>query len=524
MRRSTVSTLTRRSLLRSGLAGAGAAAATGFPLSQAFARTRVALPSTPWALGVASGDPSPDGVVLWTRLATDALGVERIGPDRVRVRWEVAEDEGFRKVMRTGATVADRQAAHSVHVELDGLRPHREYWYRFAVGTAASLDISPVGRTRTAPAFGASPDALRFAFASCQHLEAGYYTAWRDVARQDLDLVLHLGDYIYEGGPGAPTQPRQHVGREITSLFDYRRRLAQYRSDPDLRAAHAAHPFVIIWDDHEVDNNYAGLVSQDDDPEDAFATRRAAAYRAYYEHMPLRRRSRNRGPNLLLDRTLPYGDLAQFTMLDTRQYRADQACGDGNKEPCAGWDDPGRTFLGADQERRVLRDLERSGARWNVIGNQIPLTAIDQQAGPGQKLYMDGWAGYPVARDRFLQGLTDRRVRNPLVVTGDVHASWACQVNRDVRDPASTPVAVELIGTSITSGGDGTTDAPSPVLPENPQVKFQQSRRGYVHVELTRAQATAEFRHLPYVSRPDAPIGVAARFTVPDGRPELRPA
>jgi len=519
-----VSPMTRRSLVRAGAAGALVAVSAGFPVSSAVARTRPRFSGNPFALGVASGDPSSDGAVLWTRLTTDTLGVDPLPAPRIAVRWEVAEDERFRRVVRRGVEVADVRSAHSVHVELRGLRPHREYWYRFAAGD----EVSPVGRTRTAPGFGfgGGAEQLAFAVTSCQNYEAGYYAAWKDIAAQDLDLVLHLGDYIYEGAgktdPPTATTPRRHVGPEITTLFDYRRRLALYRSDPDLLAAHAAHPFVVIWDDHEVDNNYAGLISQDDDPVDVFSTRRAAAYQAYYEHMPLRRAQVNRGPNLQLDRTLRYGDLAQFTMLDTRQYRSNQACGDGNKEPCGPeWEDPSRTFLGDEQERRVLTSLGRSRARWNVIGNQIPLTAIDQQAGPGQKLYMDGWAGYPVARDRFLQGIEDRRVRNPLVVTGDVHASWACEVNRDVRDPASRSAAVELIGTSITSGGDG-TDVPTDVLPDNPQVKFQRSRRGWVKVGLNRKEARAEFRHLPFVAKPGAQIAVDATFTVQDGTPKLQ--
>lgn len=516
--------MTRRSLVRAGAAGALVAATAGAPLSSAVARTRPRFSSSPFALGVASGDPASDGAVLWTRLTTDALGVDPLPAPRIAVRWEVAEDERFRRVVRRGVEVADVRSAHSVHVELRGLRPHREYWYRFAAGD----EVSPVGRTRTAPGFGwgGGADRIDFAITSCQNYEAGFYTAWRDIAQTDLDVVLHLGDYIYEGaekaGAPTPTMPRKHVGPEITTLFDYRRRLALYRSDPDLLAAHAAHPFVVIWDDHEVDNNYAGLISQDDDPVEAFSARRAAAYQAYYEHMPLRRAQVNRGPNLRLDRTLQYGELAQFTMLDTRQYRSNQACGDGNKEPCgAEWEDPTRTFLGDDQERRVLSSLGRSRARWNVIGNQIPLTAIDQQAGPGEKLYMDGWAGYPVARDRFLRGLEERRVRNPLVVTGDVHASWACEVNRDVRDPASPSAAVELIGTSITSGGDG-TDTPTAVLPDNPQVKFQRSRRGWVKIGLDREEARAEFRHLPFVTTPGARIAVDAAFTVQDGVPKLQ--
>ncbi|WP_320671323.1 alkaline phosphatase D family protein [Patulibacter defluvii] len=518
-----MSSLTRRTLLRTGLAGATVAATAGFPVAPSFARSRPRFPSSPWALGVASGDPSSDGVVLWTRLATDGLGVDPIAYDRIQVRWEIAEDDRFRRVVRRGVAIADRDAAHSVHVEVEGLRPHRSYWYRFAAGD----EVSPVGRTRTAPDLRATPASLAFAFASCQQFEHGFYTAWRHVAEEDLDLVLHLGDYIYEHGTDVYKSEngnvRHHVGDEITSLFDYRRRYAQYRSDADLRAAHAAHPFVVTWDDHEVDNNYAGLVPEDGQTAEAFRARRAAAYQAYWEHMPLRRRQRAKGPDMRLDRTLEYGQLAQFAVLDTRQFRSDQACGDGTKAPCDAWADPARTFLGDDQERRVLRDLGRSSARWNVIANQVPLTAIDQKAGDGLTLYMDGWAGYPVARERFLQGIVDRRVRNPLAITGDVHSNWACEINRDTRVPDSQRVGVELIGTSITSTGDGNDSQPAQ-LADNPQVKWYSRRRGYVRVAVDAREARADYRTVDYVSRPGAPIRTARRFVIEDGTPALRAA
>jgi alkaline phosphatase D len=513
------SSMSRRSFLRAGVTGAALAAASQLPVGPSFARSRPRFPANPWALGVASGDPMSDSVVLWTRLAVDPLGVEPLSADRIEVRWELSADERFRHVVRKGTAIARARDAYSVHVEPEGLRPHRDYWYRFAAGD----EISPVGRTRTAPAFGAAPSALSFAFASCQQYEHGYFTAWRHIAEEDVDLVLHLGDYIYEHATDVYQAPegnvRHHVGGEIESLFDYRRRHAQYRSDLDLQAAHAAHPFTVTWDDHEVDNNYADLISENNDPVEAFTARRAAAYKAYWEHMPLRAEHRAKGPDMLLDRVLPYGDLAQFSVLDTRQYRSDQACGDGTKPVCEEWDDPTRTFLGAEQERRIGSGLARSRGRWNVIANQIPLTAIDQQAGEGLRLYMDGWAGYPAARERFLGQL--ERASNPLVITGDVHSSWACEVNEDPLDPASEPVAVELIGTSITSTGNGHDD-PNPVEPDNPQVKFYRRRRGYVRVSMDRHQAVADYRHLGYVQEPGAPVYTDRSFTIPNGQPVLQ--
>jgi alkaline phosphatase D len=509
--------MSRRSFLRTGAAGAAMITA-GFPARSVLAESRPRFETRPWALGVASGDPAPDGVVLWTRLAVDPLGVEPLPAKRIEVRYELAADESFRRIVDKGTAIANGDNAHSVHVEVDGLRPHHDYWYRFAAGD----EISPVGRTRTAPGPGSAPNALSFAVASCQQYEHGYYTAWRHVAEEDLDLVLHVGDYIYEHATDVYVAPegnvRHHVGGEIVSLFDYRRRHAQYRSDPDLQAAHAAHPFVVTWDDHEVDNNYADLISENNDPIAEFRARRAAAYKAYWEHMPLRRNRRAKGPDMPLYRVLPYGDLAQFVVLDTRQYRSDQACGDGTKPVCEGWDDPARTFLGDEQERTVGTALRCSRARWNVIANQIPLTAIDQRAGEGLSLYMDGWSGYPVARERFLEQL--ERVSNPLVVTGDVHSSWACEVNKDVRDPASESVAVELIGTSISSTGNG-HDNPHPVEPDNPQVKFYRRRRGYVRVQMGSSEARADYRHLAYVQPAGAPVYTDHSFVIPDGEPVL---
>ena len=282
----------------------------------------------PFKLGVASGDPLPDGVVLWTRLAPDPLNGGM--PDkRVPVQWQVATDEAFANVVREGATFASPELAHSVHVEVGGLRPAGEYFYRFRAGS----ELSPVGRTKTAPAFGASVAEMNFAFVSCQQYEHGYFTAYRHMSEEDLDLVVHLGDYIYEYGPNQYVAPggnvRTHVGPEIVSLSDYRRRHAQYRTDEDLQAAHAAFPWAVTWDDHEVENNYADEIPEGGQSVEAFILRRAAAYQAYYEHMPLRRTSVPSGPDMQLYRRLTFGNLAEFNVLDTRQYRDDQAAGDG---------------------------------------------------------------------------------------------------------------------------------------------------------------------------------------------------
>lgn len=283
---------------------------------------RPTFASYPFSLGVASGDPLPDSVVLWTRLAPDPLRGGGMPEEDVQVEWVVAQDERLTRVVKRGTALAPAALAHSVHLEVSGLEPDRWYWYQFRVAGEAS----PVGRTRTAPPLEADPRLLRFAFASCQHYEQGFYTAYRHLANEDLDLVFHLGDYIYENS-GVREQVRFHTYTELATLQDYRNRLALYKTDPDLQAAHAAFPWVVTWDDHEVDNDYAGKISENNDPEAAFLQRRAAAYQAYYEHLPLRRSSMPRGPDAEIYRSLPFGRLARFYILDTRQYRTDQPCG-----------------------------------------------------------------------------------------------------------------------------------------------------------------------------------------------------
>ena len=288
----------------------------------------------PFTQGIASGDPLPDGIVLWTRLTSPQLA------ESLEVEWIVAEDESLKKIVKRGKEVATPQFAHAVHADVRGLKPARWYWYQFRCGGVESR----VGRTRTAPAPN-SQDLLRFAFASCQNYEQGYFTAYEHMAKEDLHLVVHLGDYIYEGGPSA-NRPRKHDSPEIQTLTDYRNRYALYRSDKDLRLIHEVFPFIVTWDDHEVDNNYANDKEERGAPRDQFLERRANAYQAYYEHMPLRKSSLPRGTSLDLYRSLDYGKLARFHVLDTRQYRSDQPCGDGRKPQCEAALSAEQTMLG----------------------------------------------------------------------------------------------------------------------------------------------------------------------------------
>lgn len=483
---------------------------------------RVTTPAYPFQLGVASGDPAPDGVVIWTRLAPEPLLGGGMSDEDVRVRWQVATDEKMANIVRKGVATATQDWGHSVHVEVQGLQSDRTYWYQFA----AAGETSPVGRTRTTPAGDAMPHDLRFAFASCQHYEYGYFNALRHLAAEDLHVVVHLGDYIYEGA-AIENRPRQHNGPEIVSLDDYRNRYALYRSDPDLQAAHAAFPWLVTWDDHEFDNNYADDLSEEANVSPLkFLQRRAAAYQAFYEHMPLRRVHLPHGPMMSLYRNVTYGRLAQFAVLDTRQYRSDQPCNDGNQPPCKAVFDPAATLLGNVQEKWLCDGLTASPARWNILAQQVMMARVDRLPGDAVAWSMDQWAGYDVNRKRLLQFMADNKIANPLVLTGDIHTNWVNDLKVDFDQENSPTVATEFVGTSVSSGGDGSekrndTDG---VLAENPFVKFYNAERGYVRCHATPTQWQTDFRVVPIVTQPESPVITRASFVVENGRAGAQPA
>ncbi|MEJ7616580.1 MAG: alkaline phosphatase D family protein [Pyrinomonadaceae bacterium] len=470
----------------------------------------------PFSLGIASGDPTADGVVLWTRLAPDPLNGGGMPPAGVPVEWQVASDDQMQHVMKSGTSAALPDLAHSVHVEVRGLQPARPYWYQFRTGAY----FSPIGRTRTAPAPGSHVDKLTFAFASCQNYEDGYYTAHRHMASEELDLVVFLGDYIYEG-KARPGRTREHKGAEIMTLNDYRNRYALYKSDPDLQQAHAAFPWVVATDDHEVDNNYAGAVDQDGSPPKDFLRRRAAAYHAYYEHMPLRLSSLPKGAHMRLYRRLDYGSLAEFSVLDTRQYRTDQPCGDGHKERCAEAFAARSGLLGPAQERWLLSGLNQSRARWNVLAQQVMMSQTIEVAGTAKKYGMDNWNGYVAARARLLNFIQQRRPSNPVVLTGDIHSSWVCDVKADFDAAKSPTIATEFVGTSISSGGDGGINPQAEAdrrLAANSHLKFFNAQRGYVRCALSPTQWQSDYRVVDAVSRRDAAMTTLASFVVENGR------
>ncbi|MFE4975995.1 alkaline phosphatase D family protein [Kitasatospora sp. NPDC056651] len=490
-----------------------------------------AIGDNPFTLGVASGDATPEAVVLWTRLAPRPLepGSGMPATGSVKVGWEIARDEKFRRVERRGTARAHAEFNYAVHVDADDLAPAHQYWYRFTVGTWTS----PVGRTRTLPPRGKKLDTARIAFVSCQAYEDGYFTAFRHLAGEDVDAVFHVGDYIYEYGIDAVGGDRKYTDRtlpgyfnhETTTLEDYRLRYSLYKTDPDLQAAHAAHPWYVTWDDHEVENNYAaGIPEKNQDPA-PFVARRAAAYRAYWENQPLRM-PQPRGTELTLYRRVHFGQLAQFDILDTRQYRDDQANGDGWQYPTPESEDPKRTLMGATQERWFADGLRHSKATWNVVPQQVVFSRRKNTTAERSKLSMDAWDGYPAARERFLKAVDTSGVKNLVLLTGDVHVAYALDVKRDFNDPASRTVGVEFVGTSISSDGDG-EEKPSNwnnLMSANAHMKFYDGRRGYTVLTLDRRRARADYRVVNQITRPGGTLSTAASFATEAGNPGIRPA
>src|SRR5918996_2766579 len=370
------------------------------------------LGNDPFTLGVASGDPTSDGVVLWTRLAPKPLEGGGMPAHPIAVQWRVATDDRMQKIVQRGAVLAVPELAHSVHVEVSGLQPSRWYWYQFKVGN----EYSPIGRTRTAPPPGSS-ESLRFAFVSCQHYANGFYYAHRHLARENLDFAVHLGDYIYEGA-AASVVGRPHLpAYEIASIQDYRIRYGQYKSDPDLQAVHAAFPWIVTWDDHETENDYAGFIPENPaDPANHlpdFASRRARAYQVYYEHMPLRAAQLPVGPYLTLYRRLEFGDMLSVNVLDTRQYRSHRAPSTCLLEEridgyCPSALDPTRTIQGLEQQAWLLDGLRRSRARWNLLANQVPFAPNDTNPDPLIRTFGgEKWDGYPADRQAVIDQIVD---------------------------------------------------------------------------------------------------------------------
>jgi len=510
----------RRTLL---LAGGHAALLSALAQTPALAAPKFS--DDPFSMGVASGDPLPDGFVIWTRLAPKPL--ERGGgmpAQSVTVDWEVSEDDGFRRIVLAGKALARPELAHSVHVEISGLRSHRRYWYRFVVDGVRS----DVGTVRTAPAAGAAVDRLRIAVAGCQNYQAGLFTAWRHISQEaDLDVVYHYGDYIYEGkaagqpAPGRPPVVRRHIGDEIYSLDDYRQRYALYKIDPDLKAAHAAAAFLPSYDDHEVENNWSGVWDENGTPPEIFELRRAAAMQAWYEHMPVRLSQLPRKGVQLMYRRLDYGGLMRLNILDRRSYRSIPMCEEAADPNCVAKRDQPDTMLGEMQERWLGEGLS-GGATWNVLGLGGLVMPFDRSLQKIPTKGYDNWTGYPDARERLVRMIQDRKLTNVVIVGGDSHMFFMGHVPSRPNDLASAPVATELHATSISSNsGNGLPIGPDPRAASNPHIATIHDQRGYLLCDVDPGAWNVSMRVVDQALTPGGKVSTLARYLVKPDRPLL---
>ena len=503
----------------------------------AWARRGERLSHNPFTLGVASGDPEPDNVLIWTRLTPPQHTLGEASATELppsKVRWELASDIAFRHIVSHGEAMALSQLGHSVHVQVNGLAPDHWYYYRFMLGDA----ISAVGRCRTAPAWGSAPQRLRLAFASCQRWEHGYYAAWRQVTEDAPDLVLFLGDYIYEYAAPAMTlgMARPQPLRVAQNLQDYRDRYALHKSDPQLQAAHAACNWSVIWDDHEVENDYTHEEGRGETAR--FLNKRAAAWQAFYENMPLRTTALARNFNgLQLYRSLHWGNLAHIHMLDGRQFRDVQACrtaGQANNgsvlpSQCQSLQDPARSFLGQQQEQWIYNQLRNDSAsqphspRWSLLAQT---TLFSERRMPSGAQATDSWDGYPAARQRLAQQIARSAPRNTVLLGGDLHQNYVCAVPQDASrapDKNNPVIASEFCGTSISSRS-GTYQAKlDAIMSTNPQVLYARcEERGYGLVDITPASMTTELRAVVNPMRADSAVYTLAKFAVQDKQPGPR--
>jgi alkaline phosphatase D len=497
----------RREILK----GIAACLVAGVPARLVYSADALKFATTPFVLGVASGYPTPSGMILWTRLMHESLG-----QPAVPVQWEVATDERMGKIVRRGTEYATAEWAHSLRIEVSGLDAGREYWYRFTAGGQQSS----IGRTHTAPSFRAKPERLRVAVASCQKYETGYFTAYRHMLDEDIDLIVHVGDYIYEYESSGRDAVRGDGSGETYSLDEYRARYALYKRDLNLQAVHAAHPWLVTWDDHEVTNDYAGDSTYDRSGE-AVLERRAAAYRAYYEHMPLPRSAQPTGPYMHLYASSTYGNLLQFHMLDSRQYRSPLICLDdeGPGVHCAAIFDNTRTMLGKQQEAWLKSALVRRRTRWNVLAQGTPMAHADLDPGPGVGYRRDVWDGFPAARQRLLNTLVGLKVDNPVMINGDIHAFQVANINMRANDITSPVIASEFTTTSITSGGMSQRGF-SERLKTNPNILLADgTRRGYLLLEFNHERAQADLITVDTIREPTATRGSMGRYVVENGKP-----
>ena len=506
------------------------------PLSYALSPAQATLKHNPFSIGVASGSPNHHSVVLWTRLmAEPGSSKTQFADTDVSVKWEVADDEGFKVNRRAGQVVALAALAYSVHLELDGLQSDRWYFYRFQIGGAQST----TGRTRTLPHPEAMVQKLRVAYASCQRWEHGYFSAYDHMCQENLDMVLFLGDYIYEYA-GAANPVRLPKGGWVSSLDDYRERYALHKSEKGLQAMHAQCPWLVTWDDHEVSNDYAGLErGQSGNISFNFAAQRARAYQAFYEHMPLRASALIKsieglaqGAELRIYGQVPYGKLANIYLLDDRQYRDKQVCnksdghGSGfiNPDQCEDWFNPKRSLLGLEQTKwldQAFANAQKDARPWNVVAQQTIFGRRDFRIGAGYTLWNDGWDGYSAARQQMTQSMQNKALKNPVLIGGDVHENWVGHVMADAYKDDSAKLGVEFCGAGITARSAGNSKLPAR-LAENPHFIFADSeRKGYGVVEFTAKQIQTELRVVDDVRQPQTKIETLAKFEVEAGVPQV---
>jgi alkaline phosphatase D len=513
--------VSRRAFL-SGTATVAALAAMGQIPAFESAAAAPAIPGGgyPFRLGVASGSPIPDGVVLWTRLVPDLFVAGGGMPRRkLPVDWEVATDPGMHHVVRRGSAWALPQLAHSVHVQLRGLRPDHDYFYRFRY----RQDVTEVGHTRTAPDPRAPISSLAFAAASCQKWDDGYYSAYRAMAEEDIDFVLHLGDYVYEYGINSNGGHRETpvpdvLGPSPVDLPRWRMQYELHKSDPQLQLTHRRFPFLVTWDDHEVSNDYANTHDFSGD----IAARRAAAYQAWYEHMPAWAAANPKGAPPRIYSRVSWGDLMQIHVLDGRQYRDIPPCGWGEAQACEAAYDPAISMLGRRQESWLYDGLRRSNARWTVLGSNVMMARLDHDGDLGDLLWNDAWDGFPEARNRLCRQIVASGVRNPMVLSGDWHSTFVNDIRKNFDQPGSPVIATEFVGTSISSNGDTPVYGPyyGPMIKFNPHIKFfDGDRRGYQLHNVDREQWRTDLRMVRSVARPNAPDYTYASFVVQDGTP-----
>jgi len=478
----------------------------------------------PFPYRTASGDPRHDSVVIWTRVAPEPLARDGgVDVSEVPVFWQLGA-LGDDAVLQDGVFVTTEDHGHSVHVDVTGLDPSTDYWYRFSIGPHLTE-----GQTRTAPTPGARTERLSFAVANCNAYKSGYFTAYANMVDEELDAVLFVGDYIYELEGG---NTRDH-GLELnpTTLDEYRAFYAVARLDPDLAACHQHHPWIVMWDDHEVEDNYAawepgGIGLQiDANARENFRARRIAAYQAWWEFMPVRT-----GPpvdgELALYRDFEFGDLAKLTVIDDRQYRSPivQGKGDGDlPRPFGGGPqlegtfDESRTMLGAEQEAWFEQSIV-SSATWSLLVQQTIMAEVDRAPeNPDKGFSMDAWDGYAAPRERLLGFVHEHEIENFVVVGGDIHTSAVADLHVSYREPDTPMVGTEFVAPSATSI--------ELLLPEfvegsrsNDHIHlYETEHRGYLRVDLTHDELTAHYRWVDTTAEPTSPIATASTWRIRSG-------